>query len=355
MKFTYLAPKEYNDLSSGLRTVTSDYHGPHDFKIFVNKKTRLIEGAEFDHDGHSEVHAGTDNSSDTHDQIYLHSHNKNHIVLMAMLTNCENHSAVNQVETVCEKYNMVYQRHEPPSPDHTYNELKCTVSNKGVVTYAWWQLVFSWDALIAQGKSHRAQIVERLARDILTQEQRNKGNYCLEIIDYVVLNQISKKHPWKVAWPLMDTVTLDNSIPIGMPDGVPNGPRQLETTTAFGSVEHESCYHMHDDDTDGEHVLESKCPMTAQEAAIVEGAIAYDEALAYNWCNARLSSDHPSHCHRVDEYQSVIDDLIRANPDIELTAELIKQAHANHKAVCTANGAHEHRKAVPTSATTSSV
>jgi len=317
MKFTYLAPNEYNDLTSGFRTVTSEYHGPHDFKIRVNKQTRIVDGTEYDHNGHPEIHGGTYDSDDTHDQIYLHSHNPNHIALMAMICNHEDHTADNQVETVCEKYNMVYQRHEPPALDHTYDLRKCTVDENGVVTYAWWQLTFSWEMLINQGKSHRAQIAERLSRDILTQEQRDKGNYCLEIIDYVVLNQISKKYPWKVAWPMMDQVTLDNSMPIGIPDGIPNKPRALTRTETWGAVPHETAYHIEDTE-DENFVLDAVCPVTAEDAAKLAP---WDE----------LHDGHPSHSRCVTCYQEVQQSLIDSNPDIQLTTEMVQAAYNAQK------------------------
>ena len=163
MKFTYQAPVEYNDLSSGLRTVESEYLGPHDFKIYVNKYTHTIEHTEFDHDGHPELHNGSDNGSDDVFLVYLHSHNPNHIALMALLCNHEDHYAENQIEVVCEKYNMVYQRHEPMALDHTYDKATITVDENGIVTYPWWKLVWTWDMLVAQGKSHRNSIKERLS------------------------------------------------------------------------------------------------------------------------------------------------------------------------------------------------
>jgi hypothetical protein len=350
MRFTYQAPVEYNDLTSGLRTVESRYQGPHDFKIYVDRKTHLLtHGVEYDHDGHPILHGGIDESDDQSFLVYLHSHNPNHICLMAMICNHEEHEAPNVVETVCEKYNMVYQRHEPMDLLHTFDFRKTKINEKGVVTYAWWQMVITWEMLVRQGISHKNTINTRLQKDVLTKEQREKAAYCIEIIDYVIDNEISMKHPWKIAWPDIDTVSLDNSIPIGLGGGtvpdehwLPIEEQPYYKTNIWGSCAHENA-----DRPEGSGLLRSKNPMTPAEAALVEGALVYDEALAYNWCNERLCDEHPSHCHVVDQYQIVQENLIKDNPDIELTAELVRLAHANHIAVCEANGDHTHRKCIP--------
>ena len=75
MRFTYQAPVEYNDLTSGLRTIESRYKGPHDFKVKVHRITRLITGGvEFDHDGHTSLHNGTDISDPDFEMIYLQNY-----------------------------------------------------------------------------------------------------------------------------------------------------------------------------------------------------------------------------------------------------------------------------------------
>lgn len=306
MKFTYIAPVEYNDLTSGFRTIESEYTGPHDFKVYVDVNTRRIEhGVEFDHDGHPEIHGGTDSFAhrDDVEMIYLHSHNPNHIALMAMICNHEDHTAENQVEVVCEKYNMVYQRHEPPTLDHTYDRRLITIDSRGVVTYPWWQMDITWDMLVTQGKSHRNTIAERLRTDILTQEQRDKANYCIEIIDYVLLNGVSQKHPWKVAWPDIHSVTLDNSIPIGIPDGIPNGPREMSRTEMWGAVPHDPACHY-----EGDHiVLDAICPTTPEEAAQLEP-----------WVD--LHEDHPTHSTQVALHLEARESLhASVEPHVELT------------------------------------
>ena len=279
MKFKYLAPNEYNDLSSGFRWIESEYLGPHDFKIYVDRATQKIINVEFDHDGHPEIHNGSDTSPDHVYMVYLHCHNPNHIALMAMICNHEDHYAENQVEVVCEKYNMVYQRHEPPALDHTYDLRKCTIAENGVVTYPWWQMAITWESVVAQGKSHRSTIKERLRNDILSETQRAKGEYCCEIVDYVILNEVSKNHPWKICWPAINDVSLDNSVPIGIPpDDGPNPSRQLERTTQWGAVPHEPAYHIEGDD----FVLDAICPTTPEEAA---------ELQPWN----ELHDEHPTH------------------------------------------------------------
>lgn len=311
MKFTYKAPVEYNDLASGFRTVESEYHGPHDFKVLVDALTHQIASVEFDHDGDLAVHNGTD-ASEGNDEcymIYLHSHNPNHIVLMALLTNHEGHVANNKIEIVCEKYNMVYQRHEPPAVDHVYNLKKITINRAGVVTYPWWKMDSTWENLVAQGKSHRNTIKERLRVDILTQNQVDKANYCVEIIDYVILNEVSKTHPWKVAWPDIHSVSLDNSIRIGIPEEGENGPREMPNTPEWGIVPHGDCCHMDGDDV----VIAAICPTTDAEALTVAP-----------WID--LCEDHPTHCTAVNLW-SVVTELILANdPDISLTKEIILEA-----------------------------
>ena len=314
MKFTYLAPIEYSDLSSGFRTVESEYHGPHDFKVHVDKITRKVEkGVEYDHDGCTHTHGGSDNSPPGCDMVYLHSHNPNHIVLMALITNHEHHTAVNKVEVVCEKYNMVYQRHEPMAVDHTYSFKDCTIDERGVVTYPWYKLEWSWDMLVAQGRSHKNTIRERQRVDILTQAQHDKADYCCEIIDYVILNQISKNHPHKIAWPDIHSVTLDNSMPIGLPDGIPNADRTYdlsECTSCWGIVPHEHCCHAEGHD----FVLESICPTTAAEAA----------ALA-PW---EMSAEVYSHAVKVAHYHSCDDELCNdVGGHVEITFEEIAHLH----------------------------
>lgn len=309
MKFTYKAPVEYNVLSSGLRDVESNYNGPHDFKVFVDPITRLVnKGVEFDHDGHPDIHGGTPDvvSDSSREMIYLHSHNPNHIVLMALICNHEDHYAKTQVEVVCEKYNMVYQRHEPMALDHVYDLKKCTIDSNGVVTYAWWKLDITWDMMVAQGKSHRQQIAERLRLDILTADQIKKANYCLEIIDYVILNEISKDTPWKIAFPLMDAVCLKNSVRIGLPDNIENGSRVLPITPQWGVVPHDSACHFEDED----FVLAAICPITAEEAALLTP-----------WTD--LCPDHPTHLTNVALWNTVTQLMIANDPDIELTTEKI--------------------------------
>jgi len=326
MKFTYQAPVEYNDLSSGLRTVESEYLGPHDFKVYVDSKTRLLtHGVEYDHDGHPEIHGGTDMTEDPDsqhmDMIYLHSHNPNHIALMAMICNHEDHTATNVVEVVDEKYNLVYQRHEPMALDHTYDLRKCTIDENGIVTYAWWNLAVSWDMIVAQGKSHKTSIRERLRVDILTADQRAKAEYCCEIIDYVILNGVSKKHPWKIAWPDIHTVSLDNSLPIGLGDDyTPNEDRNYESTTAWGAVPHEPAYHMDGDDV----VIDAICPTTAEDVAKLQP-----------W--TELTADHPTHSEAVATYLQVQQSLIDSNPNIELTTDMIQAAYNQQLAQQTAN------------------
>jgi len=308
MKFTYQAPKEYNDLSTGLRTVESEYLGPHDIKIYVSADTHKIEHVEFDHDGHPEVHNGTDTSADVDHMflVYLHSHNPNHIALMAMICNHEDHPADNKIDIVCEKYNMVYQHHEPPSLDHTYDYSQITIDKNGVVTYPWWKLKVTWEDLVKNGRSHRLQIAERLRTDILTEEQRKKGNFCLEIIDYVILNEISKDQPWKIAWPTIDSVCLENTLRIGLPDDIPNGSREMLRTTEWGVVPHEHCCHIDGDDC----VLESVCPTTAAEAAVLSP-----------WTD--LCCDHPTHSTNVALWNTIRTLLIANDPDIHLTKDVI--------------------------------
>ena len=322
MKFTYQAPVEYNDLSSGFRTVESEYLGPHDFKVFVDKELRTVtHGVEFDHDGHPDVHGGSDKSAAQFDMIYLHSHNSNHIALMAMICNHEDHKVDNQVEVVCEKYNMVYQRHEPMALDHVYDLRKCTIDTNGIVTYAHWQLVWTWEMLVAQGKSHKNAIRERQRVDILTADQHAKADYCCEIIDYVILNEVSKKHPWKIAWPNIHSVALDNSKPIGLgEESTPNGPRDLPRTEAWGAVPHEPAYHMDGDDA----VIDAICPTTAEEANKLQP-----------WTG--LTLDHPTHKDMVDKFEAVRQSLIDANPDIRLTTEMVQAAHKEQLAKESAN------------------
>jgi len=315
MKFTYLAPNEYNDLTSGFRTIESEYLGPLDLKVHVNLETRKIDrGVEYDHDGHPEVHGGSDNSPDDAEMIYLHSHNPNHIVLMALLTNCEDHTAVNQVEVVCEKYNMVYQRHEPPAPDHTYDLKNVTIDTNGVVTYPWYQLAISWEMIVKNAKSHKEMIRERQRVDILTEAQHQRADYCCEIIDYILLNEVSKNHPWKVAMPDIHSVRLDNSLPIGIPDGIPNGARALEHTTAWGIVCHEPCCHK-----DGLDVV------LAAVCATPEGQHGLNASDITPW---KVTKDLPTHSTKVNHYHQCDDELCDgAATDIEITFEQIAQLH----------------------------
>jgi hypothetical protein len=314
MKFTYLAPNEYNDLSSGFRTVESEYNGPADFKVYIDPITRKInKGVEFDHDGPC-CFGGTDNSPDDAEMVYLHSHNPNHIVLMALLTNCEDHIAINKVEVVCEQYNMQYQRYEPPAPDHTYSFKDCTIDENGVVTYPWYVLDVTWDKLVAQAKSHKNMIRERQRVDVLTQSQHDKADYCCEIIDYIIINEVSKNHPWKIAFPDIHSVTLDNSVPIGIPDGVYNGPLQLEKTKAWGIVCHESCCHADGDDV----ILESCCatPVGAPGPNL-EDVPAFE-----------VTPELPTHSAKCKHYHQCDDELCDGvDGTIEISFEEIAQKH----------------------------
>jgi len=242
--------------------------------------------------------------------VYLHSHNPNHIALMAMITNHEGHKTVNTVEVVCEKYNMVYQRLEHPSLDHTYDLRKITIDQQGIVTYPWWKLDVDYKMLVTQGKGYRSQLANRLLTEVLTDDEKAKLNYSIEIIDYVILNKICEKQPWKIAWPNPDTVTLDNSMPIGMPDGVPNADRDFEATTAWGAVPHELPYHMDGDDV----VVDTVCPTTAEDAAKLQP-----------W--TELTADHPTHSTAVAMYAQVQQSLIDSNPDIQLTTDLVQAAY----------------------------
>jgi len=316
MKFTYLAPNEYNDLTSGFRTVESEYLGPADFKVHIDPITRTVtKGVEYDHDGHPEVHGGSDNSPDDAEMIYLHSHNPNHIVLMALLTNCEDHVAENQVEVVCEKYNMVYQRHEPPAPDHTYDLKKVTIDENGVVTYPWYQLEISWEMIVSVLKGHKNMIRERQRVDILTDAQHQRADYCCEIIDYIILNEVSKNHPWKIAAPDIHSVRLDNSIPIGLPDGVPNGPRNFtEKTTAWGIVCHDPCCHVDGPDV----VLAAVC-------ATPEGQHGLNASDVTPW---KVTKNLPTHSAKCNHYHQCDDELCDGAPtDVEITFDQIAQVH----------------------------
>lgn len=315
MKFTYLAPNEYNDLTSGFRTIESEYLGPADFKVHVDPITRTVtKGVEYDHDGCPHCHGGSDNSPDDAEMVYLHSHNPNHIVLMALLTNCEDHVAENQVEVVCEKYNMVYQRHEPPAPDHTYDLRKVTIDENGVVTYPWYQLDVSWEKIVDVAKGHKNMIRERQRVDVLTDAQHARADYCCEIIDYIILNEVSKNHPWKIAFPDIHSVRLDNSIPIGLPDGIPNGPRRLEHTTAWGIVCHDPCCHKDGEDV----VLESIC-------ATPVGAPGPNPADVPPF---EVTPDLPTHSAKCNHYHACDDELCDgASTDVEITVEQITQLH----------------------------
>ena len=270
----------YGTVSKGYKTVESEYLGPHDFKVYVDKKTREItHGVEFDHDGHPDVHDGSDNSREHCDMIYLHSHNPNHIALMAMLTNHEDHKTDNVVEVICEKYNMVYQRHEHPSLDHTYSLREITIDKNGIVTYPWFKLDSSWQSLVNQGKSYRSQLASSINDKLLTGDDKKKHEYCIEIIEHVILNEISKNQPWKIAWPNPETVTLDNSCPIGLAgEYEPNPGRNFESTKSWGAVPHEPAYHIEGDD----FVLDAICPTTPAEAAELQP---WDE----------LHDEHPTH------------------------------------------------------------
>jgi hypothetical protein len=322
MKFTYVAPNDYNDLTTGFRTIESEYVGPLDFKVYVDKNTRKLDrGVEYDHDGCN----GCDNSPDDCESILLHSHNPNHIVLMAMITGHEGHSAVNQVETVCEQYNMVYQRHEPPTVMHTYDLRNCTIDTNGVVTYAWYQLEVSWEMLVRQGMSHKAGIRERQRVDILTAEQHTKADYCCEIIDYVILNEVSKNQPWKIAWPLLDQITLDNSRPIGIPDGIPNSDLVPDPTEKWGIVRHEPAYHK-----DGDHVvLDAVCPTCVGVAGPNPDEVAPME----------ITPDLPSHSEKVIHYHQCDDALCNdAGSHVEITFEEIAEKHETEWAALKSGG-----------------
>jgi len=319
MRFTYQAPVEYNDLTSGLRTVESRYKGPHDFKVYVNKVTRLYEyGVEYDHDGHPDLHGGTNTSDQDYDMIYLHSHNPNHICLMAMITGHEEHAAPNVVETVCAKYNMVYQRHEPMDLFHTFDIRKTTIDTRGVVKYAWWQMVISWKMLVEQGLSHINGLKNTMA-GYMTNADRAKAEYCIEIVNYVIENEISMKHPWKIAWPSIDTVTLDNSVPIGLGGGstpdtdwLPYEEDPSYTTTKWGMVEHE-----HADRPVGSGLLASVNPMTDAEVAAT-----------VPWVDSFLTADHPTHSEKCNHYLKCDDHLCNdAGPNVEISFEQIHQHH----------------------------
>lgn len=309
MKFNYLAPVEYNDLTSGFKTVESEYCGPVDFKIFVDRKTRRPDrGVEFDHDGCPRCHGGTDGSDDEKQMIHLHAHNPNHIALMAMITNCEDHPTDTIVETVCEQYNMVYQRFEHPTLDHTYDLKKVTIDERGVVTYPWFQLESAtWKQLVQQGKSTIQQYRQRLATDFLTPTEEQKINYCIEIIQYVIDNEVSKNQPWKLAWPIPELVSLDNSVPIGLPDGVPNPPKDTTKTTYWGCVSHDTPPEY------GENGLDAVCPTTKAEADAID-PWAYEEGYA-------------SHCHKVKHNSEIEAHLCEHHPELEITQEMINQMH----------------------------
>ena len=325
MKFTYLAPNDYNDLTSGFRTIESEYTGPADFKVHVNAVTRKIDrGVEFDHDGSPECHGGSDNSPDDAQMILLHSHNPNHIVLMAMLTGCEDHYAENQVEVICAQYNMVYQRHEPPTADHTYDLKNVTIDENGVVTYPWYQLDMSWNMLVNQIRSHKTAIRERQRVDVLTQSQHDKADRCCEILDYILLNEIGKNTPWKVALPDIHSVTLDNSIPIGMPDGIPNGPRVVEKTSKWGIIKHDLCCHKDGDDV----VLEAVCatPVGAHGPNP-------DEVTPF-----AITPDLPTHAAKCKHYHQCDDELCDGvDGSLEITFEEIEQKHEAEWAALQAN------------------
>lgn len=321
MRFTYQAPVEYNDLTSGLRTVESRYKGPHDFKVKVHRITRLITGGvEFDHDGHPSLHNGTDISDPDYEMIYLHSHNPNHICLMALITGHEEHEAPNVVETVCAKYNMVYQRHEPMDLFHTFDLQKTTIDSRGVVKYVWWQMVITWETLVSQGLSHISVIQERM-KSYMTNADRAKAERCIEIVNYVIENEISMKHPWKIAWPSIDTVTLDNSVPIGLGGGstpdvdwvtFEEDPDTWHTCK-WGVVEHE-----HADRPVGSGLLASVNPMTDAEVAAT-----------VPWVDSFLTAEHPSHSTKCDHYLECDDHLCHtAGPTAEVTMEQIHQHHA---------------------------
>jgi hypothetical protein len=126
------------------------------------------------------------------------------------------------------------------------------------------------------------------------------------------LNQISYKHPWKIAWPHVESVTLDNSVAIGMPDGVPNPDRNMLHTESWGATPHEPAYHMDGDDV----VIDAICPTTAEEAAKLQP-----------W--TELTTDHPTHSEAVDNYNKVQQSLIDSNPDIHLTTDMVQAAYKN--------------------------
>lgn len=318
MRFTYQAPVEYNDLTSGLRTIESRYKGPHDIKVKVDKVTRLINGVEYDHDGHPDLHNGTNIGDADNDMIYLHSHNPNHICLMAMITNHEEHEAPNVVETVCAKYNMVYQRHEPMDLLHTFDFRATTIDTRGVVKYVWWQMVISWKTLVDQGLSHINVLQERM-KGYMINADRVKAERCIEIVNYVIENEISMKHPWKIAWPGIDTVTLDNSVPIGL-GGMPPDVDWVTFeedpvtwhTTKWGVVEHE-----HADRPVGSGLLASVNPMTDAEVAAT-----------VPWVDSFLTAEHPSHSAKCNHYLECDDHLCHgAGPTKEVTMEEIHQHH----------------------------
>jgi hypothetical protein len=306
MKFKYKAPVEYNDLTSGWKWVESEYRGPHDIKVGVDRQTRKPNrGVEFDHDGYA-CHGGTNNSNDEVQWIYLHSHNPNHIALMAMICNHEDHATDTIVETVYEKYNVVYQRFEHPTLDHTYSMQDVTIDRFGRVTYPWFKLDSQWDQLVRSGKAHIADLKRRLRTDLLTTREEAKIEYCIQIVQELLDNEVCKNHPWKLTWPSPDTVTLDNTHPIGLPDGVPNPPKSVERTYKWGAVEHECADHP--------DVIEAVCPNTVAETEAIEPW----PVMQINPC---------THAHKVSHYLEHCEQCKEADPDVDLNDPAVHDAH----------------------------
>ena len=326
MKFTYPAPIEIYVPSSGFRTIESDYFGPHDLKVFVDAKTRkFVHGVQYDHDGHPEIHDGSDPSDgvDHMEMVYLHSHNPNHIVLMAMITNHEDHKAPTVAQVIDEKYNMVWQQWDPMPLDDVYDLRDTTIDANGIVTYHLKTLDMTWASLVANGMSHAALIKNVLnTNPFLTEDQIAKGNKCIEVINYIIKNEISKDTPWKITWPDMNNITLDNSVPIGVPDGIPNPDKDHPRTEVWGAVPHEPAYHMDGDDV----VVEGVCPTTAEDAAKLQP-----------W--TELTEDHPTHSESVKTFEQVQQSLIDKDPNIHLTTDIVQAAYNDYLAQQAASNA----------------
>jgi hypothetical protein len=314
MKFTYKAPEEYLDTSGKkLKTVESEYNGPHDIKILVDKQTRKFFNVEFDHDGHPEIHGGTDSSNDVWDHMYLHSHNPNHIVLMAMICNHEDHETDDIAEVIDTKYNMVYVRPEHPNLLHTYEMSEITISTDGIVTYPWKQPHITWSEF-SQGVSYQKTYFKNLLLSNAGDNIRiEKINRCIEIMDYITTN-MRNVSPWKIAFPNLNTITMDNSVAIGSREShelpVKIVDYTFTTTDCWGVVDHEPAFHIEGDD----FVLDAICPTNQVEASQLQ---------PWN----ELTDQHPTHSVAVSAYNAVQQSLIDSNPDIALTTSMIQAAY----------------------------